>query len=843
MIESQTNNNQEVNYLTVIDEKYDPSVHGEFDGDFEREHFRTTMQWDSFQIHSFLAIKRGDNLIVVAPTSSGKTSVAKYAVLFHLLQTTHKIVYTTPTKSLSNEKYEEMKVVLDPYGINPGLLTGDQKINSDSRFLIMTAEILSNALFMLKDKDCDQKQEEQNQKHYELDRNFVNSIGCVVIDEIHFISDRSRGHIWENTLILLSPKVQIVGLSATIDTPEEFASWIGRIKQHNITLVKKYDRPVPLEYSIYDGQELKVILDSSGKYNGDVFKTSLIKLKEDDKKHEKNRTNKVICRLNNFILYAKEKDLFQLCFIVFSKKNCEIFAKNVSIDLMNGKDSINAVNMLDKKMGIHLKSYIDMPRYQQIKQLIQKGVCFHHAGLPVIIKEIVEQMFKEGYVKVLFATETVAIGVNMPIRTLVLPSVEKSIGASMQSLNAAEFKQICGRAGRRGLDSKGSVVFLPFYDSLSEIHVKNELLFGPMPKIESKMELTYHSYLKLLRSDVMGRNDFFDNSLMSVQNSKIIKGINIDINKYKKNVDDGQIVLDKYIKDKNINIDTLNDLNEHIRLYLISSQTIKLNGFNAHIKQSKQQQQKQKRLESIVKSNKNLYDMILKHNNNKEIYQKEKNRLDAYIMYKDDRFAQITKYLQISGYLDEEGKITECGKMVTFVNECNPFILVEIFMEKIINDMTPQQIVCLLSIFTERVPKKNMDDKMLKSIKIDNNIKDSISYIENRITNYTNLEQQMNLTSEECYWDISYDYLELVNLWTEIDLTKEDHGRILQKLNNMDEYEGSFVKNMLKINNIVENLMTLCNLTQELDMLPTLQEINKLILKGMVNADSLHIMS
>jgi len=148
-----------------------------------------------------------------------------------------------------------------------------------------------------------------------------------------------------------------------------------------------------------------------------------------------------------------------------------------------------------------------------------------------------------------------------------------------------------------------------------------------------------------------------------------------------------------------------------------------------------------------------------------------------------------------------------------------------------------------LSIFTDKVQKKNMDDKMLKSIKIDNTIKDAITYIEDRISNYINLEQKMNLTSEEGYWDISYDYLELVDLWTEIDLTKEDHSRILQKLNDMDEYEGSFVKNMLKINNIVGNIMTLCNLTQELDMLPTLQEIEKLILKGIVNADSLHVMS
>ena len=841
--QEQTDNIQmnQINYLNVIDEKYDPLIHGEFEGDFEKEHFKTSLSWDDFQIHSFMAIKRGDNLLVVAPTSSGKTSVAKYAILYHLLQTNKKIVYTSPIKSLSNEKYEEMKEVLEPYGISPGLLTGDQKINTDSQFLIMTAEILSNALFMLKDKDISTN--ENKIKHYELDRHFVESIGCVVIDEIHFISDRSRGHIWENTLILLNPLIQIIGLSATINGPEEFASWIGRIKQKNITLVKKYDRPVPLEYSIYDGEKHNIILDSTGKYDSSAFSSSLKNLREDDKKHEVNKTDKVNARLNSFIHYAKEKDLLQLCFIIFSKKNCEVFSNNVSVNLLDGKESVIAANILDRKMGIHLKSYETMPRYQQIKKLIQKGVCFHHAGLPVIMKEVIEKMFKEGYIKVLFATETVAIGVNMPIRTLVLSSVEKSVGTSMQALNAAEFKQVCGRAGRRGLDSKGLIVFLPLYDLPSEIHVKNELLFGPMPKIESKMELTYHSYLKLLHSNVMNRDDFFNNSLLSVQNLKTIQGINTEIDKCKTIVDSNQIVLNEYVKNNNIKPDVIKDINEYIRLSLLSSHTISLGGITAQVKQSKQQQQNQRRLENVMKSNKNLYDILINHYKDKSNHDKEKKQCEAYVMYKDDRFVQIVEFLQISGSLEENGSITNYGKMVAFVNECNPFILTEIFIEKVLVWMTPQQIICFLSIFTDKLPKKNMDDKMLKSIKIDNEIKESITYMEERISNYIDLEQKMRLTSEDGYWDLSYDYLELTKLWVDIDLDKEDHARILQRLNEIDEYEGSFVKNMLKINNIVNNLITLCNISQELDLLPTLQEVERLILKGFVNADSLHIIS
>lgn len=842
-------NNQ---YLRVIDEKYSPDIHGEFEEEFEKNHFKSSLKWDDFQIHSYQAIKRGDNLLVVAPTSSGKTSVARYATLFNLLEKHVRVVYTTPIKSLSNEKYEEMKSVLAPYGISPGLLTGDQKINIDSQFLIMTAEILSNALFMLKNN-----KENNEIKHYELDQNFVKSIGCVIIDEIHFISDSARGHHWENTLILLDKNVQIVGLSATIADPEEFASWIGRTKQKSITLVKKYDRPVPLEYAIFDGENLKTILNSDGQYNSDAFQSSLKRLRDDGKKHELNKTDKVNALLNNFIQFAKEKDLLQLCFIVFSKKNCEKFAENVTVNLINKKESAIAVQELEKKMGLHLKSYNTMPRYRQIKALIQRGICFHHAGIPVIMKEIIEYLFKTGYIKVLFATETIAIGVNMPIRTLVMSSVEKNIGSRVQTLNAAEFKQICGRAGRRGLDKKGLIVFLPLYDLPQEMTVKNNLLFGPMPKIVSTMELTYHSYLKLLQSDVIDSDVFFDNSLLFSQNTKIISALDKSIQEAKNDVNISKNVLDTYIKENNINDDInrgiLKDINDYIKTTDMTTNSFKFSNIqaNVQIKLNKQQLKNQKRLEEIVKANKSLFDLIVALNDAESTLKSVTEEQIMYVMYKHDRYGQIVEFLTNAEYLTEDGKITEYGKIATFINECNPFILTEIFTGNILQTMTPQQIVCFLSILTDKITKTNRDEITINSVNannnIDNVIKDAIVYINERIQTYMDLEQQLGLTSvstsEREYWELSYDYLELADSWSKLDLSSEDHSKILQKLHEMDEYEGVFVKNMLKINNIVNNLISLCTLTQQFDALPILQEVEKLILKGMVNVDSLHVNS
>lgn len=818
-------------FMKVVDCKFDPLIHGEMTDDFEKEYFSENgFQWDDFQLHSFQAIKNGDNLLVVAPTSSGKTAVAKYATIFNLKKG-HRVVYTTPIKSLSNEKYDEMKTVLAPLGIQPGLITGDQKINVDSKFLIMTAEILCNALYILQDK----KSHSENQ--YELDKEFISSVGCVVIDEIHFISDHSRGHIWETTLVLLNSNIQIIGLSATIDSPNQFAEWIGMIKQRNITLIKKYDRPVPLEYAIYDGDHVIPIMNDEIGYDSTAFSTALKSLNKLDAMHKKNKTNKVTNALNSFIQYSKKNNLLQLCFIVFSKKNCEKFAESVNVNLIDGKQSALAIKALELKMGIFLKDYETMPRYLQMKALIEKGIGFHHAGIPVILKEVVEYLYKTGYIKVIFATETIAIGVNMPIRTLVLTSFEKSEGSMTRTLNAAEFKQICGRAGRRGLDKKGLIVFLPLYELPSEGLVKTNLLFGPMPKIESRMDINYHSFLKLLRTKVIDSDTFFENSLLKTQNTNIAKNYNNEILDLKKQYEELQLSLTKYIDTNKIDQDTLTNIKSYIDSILKKKQS---NTFI--IKQNKQQIAKAKTLMRIANTHNQLTELMTNSMTIRQNIDKITNDKKNVDQYKSDRFSSINTFLQIFGYVSDS-KITEYGIMCTLINECNPFILTEIFTGDILQSMNPKQIICFLSILTDEITKTNKNDQGLKSIKIDPTIKNAIFYTESRVEEYIEVESQYGLYSDPGYWNLSYDYLDVSYLWASIDLNQEDHSRILSHLQSMDEYEGSFIKNMLKINNIVGNLMSLCELTQNYDIMPVLQEIEPLIVKGMVNVNSIHVQS
>jgi superfamily II RNA helicase len=542
--------------------------------------------------------------------------------------------------------------------------------------------------------------------------------------------------------------------------------------------------------------------------------------------------------LNNFIKYAIDNDLLQLCFIVFSKKNCEKFADIVSINLLTSKESADAVNELERKMGIYLKSYENMPRYRQIKALIQKGICFHHAGIPVIMKEVIEHLFKTNHIKVLFATETVAIGVNMPIRTLIFTSVEKSIGTEIQTLNAAEFKQIAGRAGRRGLDSKGLIVFLPLYDVPSEQQIKTDLLFGPMPKIVSNLELTYHTCLKLKQSKVMNKDDFFDSSLLAVQNTKKYSHLMHTIQCIQSKAEIDNLGICMFMQKNKIQSDIRTCLTQHI------SEAKKVDTFGGlYLTPSKQQIKQQQKMASIIKANKALYDQLIEYDKLKCELNYHKEESDIMQNYKNIRYTQIEQFLCKMNYISDTGDVTEYGMMASHINECNPFILTEIFTGNILQDLTPVQIICFLSILTDKIISTKKADVNLNSIKIDSVILDAIKYIEKRTDTYIQTENSMKLYSENGYWDLSYDYLELSQLWASVDLNTEDHSRILTALNCMEEYEGSFIKNMLKINNIVNNLISLCNMTKQLDILPVLQEIEKLLVKGMVNVDSLHVMT
>lgn len=799
--------------VEIIDREYDDKIDGVFETEFEKEYFQTKFKWDSFQLHSFVSIRDGCDVIVCAPTSSGKTSVGKYASIYNLfkeikdgdnvIENNKVIVYTTPIKSLSNEKYEEMKNILNPLGIEVGLITGDQKINVDARFLIMTAEILCNTLFS--------KKLELKSK-YDLDLNIIDKISCVVMDEIHFISDDDRGHIWENTIIMLNKSVQIVGLSATIDQPETFVNWLSRTRKRKAKLIKKYSRPVPLEFSLFNGEELDVILTDKSKYNGEKFSESIKKYKSYQSELVEKKSNFISAYLNDFILYSIKKDLFQLAFIVFSKKNCERLANLVKYNLNTIKESRYAIKELELKLGKHFKTYRDIPIFVKLCSLIEKGICFHHAGIPVILKEAIEYLYKNGFIKIIFATETIAVGVNMPIRTIVFTALEKK-SKQIRMLNGAEFKQISGRAGRRGLDKKGNVVILPLYSLPNQNIIQNDLLFGKNPTITSKLQLNYHNYLKIIQRDDINHREYYKKSLLGNENEFKKEHIKKELK-----------LLDKKKSEINNSISQLDiDHNSYEKYYQLKSYE------NVGISLNRKQRKNIERLEKIIDNkNRKIYDKLFEITNS---ISELSFQLDYYENYSDKEYENIIKFLLESEYLIENDKVSIYGKMASTINECNPFILVEIFEGNILHKLTENEIIMLLSIFCHTTNT---------TCQYDGIVSDAIYYLKDRIKIYHRIEKELGINPSD-YFDITTGYIDITKLWVELDLNKEDYGIILSKLNEMNEYEGNFIKNMIKINNIVDNLISLCDIKKNYDILPKLEGLSEKIMKGIVNVESLYV--
>jgi superfamily II RNA helicase len=326
--------------------------------------------------------------------------------------------------------------------------------------------------------------------------------------------------------------------------------------------------------------------------------------------------------------------------------------------------------------------------------------------------------------------------------------------------------------------------------------------------------------------------------LLKIQNQNISSNYNREISDLEKQYQVLQVNINKYIEEHAITHDIISNVRQYVDTKMNPKHE---SGFI--IKPNKQQIAKIKAIETIAKTHTQYTELIMnsaKLQQNINAVTKDRKCIDQ---YKSDKFSMIALFLKTMGYITETGNITNYGIMCTLINECNPFILTEIFTGDILQSLNPKQIICFLSILTDEITKTNKFDHSLNTIPIDPVIKDAIIYIESRIYEYQDTESQLGIFPEPGYWNISYDYLEISYLWASMDLGHEDHSKILSHLDLMEEYEGSFIKNMLKINNIVGNLMSLCELTQQFDSMPILQEIESLILKGMVNVNSIHVQS
>lgn len=466
---------------------------------------------DIFQKQAIIKLESHNHVFVAAHTSAGKTVVAEYAIALSQKHMT-RTIYTSPIKALSNQKYRDFKKTFG----DVGLITGDIQINPSSACLIMTTEILRSMLY------CGSE--------------VTRDLEYVIFDEVHYITDLERGHVWEEVLILLPDHVNIIMLSATVPNALEFSNWVGMTKRKKVYVISTLKRPVPLKHYLYTGHsketknELFLLVESDGRFVVDGYK----KAKEAKGKQQSKQTNRVMKDAKgnprqayrpNFMSpkhetqlwltlvdFLKQKNELPVIAFSLSRAKCDRYVKNLeACTLTTGAEAGKVKTFFAKCLSRLKPEDQKIPQVLMLQDSLVRGIGVHHSGILPILKEVVELLFQRGYVKLLFATETFAMGVNMPARTVVFDSYKKHDGKELRHILPAEYTQMAGRAGRRGLDKYGTVILLCKVDVPHE-EVLKEIITGRPKKLESKFRLTYKMILSLFRVESVTVEDMMSHS-------------------------------------------------------------------------------------------------------------------------------------------------------------------------------------------------------------------------------------------------------------------------------------------------------------------------------------------
>uniref|UniRef100_A0ABI7YVT1 Ski2 like RNA helicase n=1 Tax=Felis catus TaxID=9685 RepID=A0ABI7YVT1_FELCA len=466
---------------------------------------------DVFQKQAILHLERHDSVFVAAHTSAGKTVVAEYAIALaqkHMTRT----IYTSPIKALSNQKFRDFR---NTFG-DVGLLTGDVQLHPEASCLIMTTEILRSMLYSGSD--------------------VIRDLEWVIFDEVHYINDAERGVVWEEVLIMLPDHVSIILLSATVPNALEFADWIGRLKRRQIYVISTVARPVPLEHYLFTGNspktqgELFLLLDSRGAFHTKGYYAAVEAKKERMSKHAQTFGAKQPTHQGGpaqdrgvyLSLLASLRTRAQLPVVVFtfSRGRCDEQASGLtSLDLTTSSEKSEIHLFLQRCLARLRGSDRQLPQVLHMSELLHRGLGVHHSGILPILKEIVEMLFSRGLVKVLFATETFAMGVNMPARTVVFDSMRKHDGSTFRDLLPGEYVQMAGRAGRRGLDPTGTVILL-CKGRVPEMADLHRMMMGKPSQLQSQFRLTYTMILNLLRVDALRVEDMMKRSFSEFPSRK-----------------------------------------------------------------------------------------------------------------------------------------------------------------------------------------------------------------------------------------------------------------------------------------------------------------------------------
>ena len=771
----------------------------------EEKSYKFPFKLDNFQEAGCYAIEKQENVLICAHTGSGKTVLAIYGIGW-CLKNNKKALYTSPTKSLSNQKYFEF---VNDFGdqTSIGIMTGDIKINADAQIVVMTTEILRNLLY--KDKNLDGLNSAP----------LINfdDVGVIIMDEVHYINDPDRGKVWEEVLLMARKDTTLVMLSATLNKPEEFSSWIGNIKEKPINLIKTSHRVVPLKHYYFKDFQYE---DEEGKKRNRFDMIEIC-----DNKHKFSNYDVISSKFRRFeipnilnIVINKLVDENQLpaLFFKFSRKKCEQMCRYVKVSLVDHEE-LHQINTTFSKIMLKYKDkYEHLGQYQDVYKQIQKGIAYHHSGMLPILKEIVEILFSRGLIKVLFATETFAIGVNMPTKTVIFSDLEKFSNNGLRYLRSDEYNQMAGRAGRRGLDKFGNVLLLPTFDLPKENMLKM-IMSGKSPELNSKFQLNYQFVLKTIINKEFDIQHYLDNTFYRQDKNKIKYS---DLKKKEELEDKLSKMYMNSSKEKEDfeRIDAINArLND--RLFSVKKkERVKLEKEINEIKEMRNF----KLHEETYKTYKNL---------KKDLYEVESSiwSIDYGMIVSMDN---MKKLLFSNNFINEENIVNKKGICASCISEVNELILSEAIYDGYIDHLNFEEIIAFVAcLLNEKDP--NSDDKYLSSMEISEGLKYSIDQLMNISDKYKDNELSHNIiigTDMEIY----LDFVEPVYIWAKGGTLKD----VYKKTN---VYEGNFVKLILRINNIIMNLKDIFSYLEKFDLLKQIEDYESKLLRDEVSVNSIYV--
>ena len=858
-----------------------------FPPDQESPHFAEfAFPLSSFQKHAIKAIVEGHHVLVCAPTGSGKTLPAEFAIR-HFISLGKRVIYTTPIKALSNQKYHDFTNKFSD--ISVGLCTGDIKTNPTADLLIMTAEILNNRLFQLETPIDSTSQQSSitgiSNLSFNMDIN--TELAAVIMDEVHYINDESRGHVWEQTILTLPPHIQMVMLSATLDGPEKFAEWIESTRPPESTrplntlvpckkvhLAQTKTRIVPLTHYAYFPaapqaltkavkstpleplvkQQTNNLITLQTSHN--VFQSA--GYKSTSQLHEvwKDTINGQVSRknvLNSLATFMKGSDDMDiddtmLPAIVFtlSRKQVEESAADMTANILafDSKIPYTAAHECEQILRRlpNWREYLELPEYKSLVKLLEKGVGIHHSGMIPVLREIVELRISEKKIFLLFATESFAIGLDCPIRTAVFTGVTKFDGKEDRFLYAHEYTQMAGRAGRRGIDTVGHVIHLPllFRKGMPSELAYRDILSGRPQTLVSKFHIDYKMILSLLKKGV---NHGFEEFVEKSMSKNAILG---EVDQQEKDIAN--------FKQELTNLKTGM---QHMRTPLDKCKEYQVLEEQLKTSVNKKRKDIERKMTVLKDQHKYILEdirLFARVDSIECLLSRKETEVGETISYLKTQTAKVSKILMETGILTSldggaYALTSPLGLVASQFAEVHPIPLAKLVLsENWFQGYTAKELVGLLSVFVDvRLPEhqRAIDPQCESSVRV----KNAITVLQSSYNAIRSAE-----IDYQCYTGIEYegalcfDMADTMMEWC--DLKEEHECKVwLQELVAGNVSAGDFTKACMKLSATAKEMVAMCETlvpvpevgSLALELAHILSGVDALILKHIATTQSLYL--